>query len=132
MDNRVFNVNGSGTDLLLAALKLAFAQEGYGERSATAWVETEDCGLILCWVDDDKLNTFPAPLSAEQCLPLVEQWLEGDFAETVKPSKWCGNADHDGSNSRGWQVYVDDWGHVGIAGYRAICGIKPAFMWHGK
>ena len=28
MDNRIFNVNGKGDDMLLATLKLAFDQEG--------------------------------------------------------------------------------------------------------
>jgi len=132
MDNRVFNVNGSGTDLLLMALKLAFSQEGYGEKTAVSWAQTEEHGLILCWTEGEELNSLPASLSAEQCLPMVETWLKSEFANCVQMSKWCGNADHDGHNSDGWQVYVENWGHVGVAGYRAICGIKPAYMWHGK
>lgn len=132
MNNRLFNVNGKGKEMLLATLKLAFEQKGFSNTTAKSWIETEEHGLILCWCKDDKFNPLPSELTAEQCLPMVEQWLQGDFAKTVKLSKWCENIDHDGDNSLGWQVYVENWGHVGKAKSYAICGIKPAYMWHGK
>jgi hypothetical protein len=128
-DNRLFNVNGRGEDQLLAALKLAFSQEG---SSCKAWSQTRECGLILHWWDSDGgLNKLPGEMTPEDCLPIVLKWLGSDFASTVEPSEWCGDADHDGSNSIGWQVYVGDWGHVG-ASRTAICAVKPAYLWHGK
>lgn len=132
MDNRIFNVNGSGSEMLLKALELVFKQEG-DNTTCKGWQESKEGGLILCWWADgiDDITRLPAPCSATQCLSFVEQWLVGDFAKTVELSKWCGDQDHDGHNSNGWQVYVDDWGHVGDQRY-SICAIKPAYMWHGK
>lgn len=131
MDNRVFNVNGSGSDGLLKTLELAFMQAGRN-TSCTGWFQTKEHGLVLCWVDGaEVINSLPAPLNASQCLSFVEQWLQGDFAKDVELSDWCGNADHDGHNSDGWQVYCEDWGHV-ASKWEAICGIKPSYCWHGK
>jgi hypothetical protein len=72
-------------------------------------------------------------MSADQIFPLVDNWLHGEFAKEVLKTAdgWDANMDHDGSNSVGWRVYVDDWGHVANNHY-AICAIKPAYMWHGK
>ena len=131
MDNRIFNVNGSGSEMLRKALELAFMQEG-DNTTCTAWRETKEHGLILLWAKaSDNANPLPAPLSASQCVDVVETWLQGDFAQTVELSDFCEDHDHDGSNSDGWQVYCEDWGHVGDEHY-AICAIKPAFMWNGK
>lgn len=130
MDNRIFNVNGSGSDMLLKALELVFLQEGDHAR-CHAWVESKTHGLILLWTDAEESNRLPAPLTASECLPLIERWLQSDFAKEVQLSDFCQDDDHDGHNSEGWQVYCEAWGHVGDNHY-AICGIKPAFMWHGK
>lgn len=129
MDNRLFNVNGSGVDLLLQTLKLAFMQSGHSH--CKAWSSSHEHGLILHWHSSDKVNKLPAPMTAEDCVSFVKNWLNTDFAKQVVPSKWCNDMDHDGSNSLGWQVYCEDWGHVGNHS-SAICGIKPAYMWHGK
>ena len=129
MDNRIFDVNGRGPELLLSTLRLAFQQQGtmYG---AEAWLQTVENGLVLLWSDSSG-TAFPGALSADECMPIVEKWLASDFAATVPPSKWCTDADHDGHNEAGWQVYVGDWGHVG-AERAVICAIKPAFCWYGK
>lgn len=131
MDNRVFNVNGSGDEMLLQVLKIAFMQAGRNTY-AKAWLQTEEHGLVLCWVDSENLNTLPGAMTAEECMPMVKGWLSGEFAKSVKPAEWCEDVDHDGNNPDGWQVYVEGWGKVGPADYRAICGVRPAFMWHGK
>lgn len=132
MDNRIFNINGKGSELLLKALELAFFR-GDSDKPTTckSWRQCEENGLILLWWKSDNANNFPAALSAIDCLPIVEQWLKSDFAKTVKPSKWCNDLDHDGHNSVGWQVYVGDWGHVGPE-TAVICAIKPSYIWHGK
>jgi len=130
MDNRVFNVNGSGDEMLKAALALVFRQEG--ERTACkSWIQTKEHGLVLLWCAGQGDSDLPAPLDSEGVFPLIKQWLTSEFAKSVTPSDWCQNQDHDGSNSDGWQVYCEDWGHVAGSHY-AICGIKPAYMWHGK
>lgn len=131
MDNRVFNVNGNGSKGLLAALELVFLQDG-SNTTCKGWKETKEHGLILYWLDKRDNNTsLPVPMNAQQCIHFVEAWLETDFAKTVELSDWCEDADHDGHNSEGWQVYCENWGKVGGSDY-AICAIKPAFCWHGK
>lgn len=131
MGNQVFNVNGSGVELLSKALDLVFTQAGYSPEKCVAWKETKEDGLILLWSENDGAHKLPAPLLAKECLPMIESWLKSDFAKTVKLGDWCNNKDHDGHNSIGWQVYVGDWGHVGFERY-AICAIRPAYIWHGK
>ncbi|MEN6303190.1 MAG: hypothetical protein ABFD96_10730 [Armatimonadia bacterium] len=127
-DNRVFNVNGGSRDMLLATLKLAFAQAGFNAR---AWVQDDAKGMLLLWWPGDRVQALPGSLSAEGVLPLVEAYLESDAAKRVECEGWDADADHDGHNSGGWRVYVEDWGRVG--GYSSvICAIRPAFMWHGK
>jgi hypothetical protein len=130
MDNRLFNVNGSGRDALLAALRLAFQQNGL--LKAKGWEQTKENGLIICWTGDaDNIIPFPSDLDADACLPFIQNWLQGKFSADVEYSEWCDNFDHDGHNSEGWQVYVDECGHVGANRY-AICAIKRAYCWHGK
>jgi len=131
MDNRLFNVNGHGSEGLAKALDLAFMQHG-NKATCTHWVESITHGLILLWGKESNDSiALPARLSAANSLTMVEMWLTGDFAKKVKFSKWCDLTDHDGSDTRGWQVYVEDWGHVAEQRY-AICAIKPAWCWHGK
>lgn len=144
MDNRIFRINGSGQDMLLQTLKLAFSQ--YGPRfnhktkafenfqRCSGWSESVEHGLILHWSADAE-GVYPFPggtrLDPEGIIGMVWNWLQTDFAKTVKLEEWCEDADHDGSNSEGWIVYVEDWGHVG-GHFTSICAIKPAFLWHGK
>ncbi|MBL4800193.1 MAG: hypothetical protein JKY50_22585 [Oleispira sp.] len=130
MDNRVFNVNGKGTDMLLQALKLVFSQEGQ-RTTCSSWAESKEHGLILTWCKGEGDHDLPSDMDASSCLSFVSSWLASDFAKDVVPSEWCGDTDHDGHNSEGWQVYCEGWGHVGGNHY-AICAIKPAYMWHGK
>ena len=85
MDNRIFNVNGAGEQMLLDTLKLVFTQEG-DNTTCKAWKQTDEHGLLLLWwhEDRDKTNPFPAPMTAEQCLPFVTAWLKSDAAKKVK------------------------------------------------
>ncbi len=130
MDNRIFRVNGEGDDLLFSALDLVFKQNWLSH--CESWEQTESNGLILCWAIDLKCcNNFPSKLNAADCLPIVSSWLNSDFAKTVQLGEMCNDADHDGDNKLGWEVYCDDWGHVGDNHY-AICAIRPAYMWFGK
>ena len=131
MDNRVFNVNGSGEQMLLDALRLAFSQDGSSTR-CKGWRLTKN-GLVLTWYVDKDTTPFPSSkgMTADEVLPMVLAWLGGDDAKDVVMDGWDANAAHDGENSIGWRVFVGNWGHVdGIT--NAICAVKPAFMWHGK
>ena len=130
MDNRVFNVNGPIDDIpmLKMAVDLAFRQSGF---RCSAWTESKKSGLILLWSESGQCNKLPTKMDSDAVLPMIQQWLDSDFAKTVEPDAWCGNFPHDGDNGRGWQVYCEDWGHVESNHY-AICGIRPAWMWYGK
>lgn len=135
MDNKLLNVNGKGEDLLAMALKFAFNQDGYRESTCSSWEQSKTHGLILYAYHSDSsdrpINDFPSKLTADQCLPIIQSWLSGEFAETVELSPWCDDCDHDGHNGKGWQVYLEDWGHVDNQ-WGVICAVKPAFMWYGK
>lgn len=134
MDNRVFNINGSGKDDFFLAMKLAFRQShGYGkEDSALYWSYAPKHGLLLhSYKESGDLNALPVALSSVEAAELAWKWLQSDDAKNVELDSWFGNADHDGSNSLGWRVYVNDWGHVGS--YRGvIAAVTPAYLWHGK
>lgn len=130
MDNRQFNVNGKGEEDLLATLELVFKQEGKN-TTCKAWKITKKHGLILAWHKDDRFTGLPAGMSAKTILPLVTSYLESPEAADVELTDWDENEDHDGSNSKGWRVYCEDWGHVDGCFY-AICAIKSVYLWHGK
>lgn len=131
MDNRLFNVNGRGEDMLRLSLRLAFLQHCDNVK-VKAWSQSKEHGLVLHWSDSHPdSQQFMAPLSADEVTPMVLAWLRSDFASNVKLGEWCDDHDHDGTNSSGWQVYCEDWGHVGSA-TNTLCAIRPAFLWHGK
>lgn len=121
--------------MLLDTLKLVFKQTNfYREQTCEGWKVSLTHGLILVnWIsDDDKgFHKFPVALAVEQCFPIVLSWLGGQEAKKVKMEGEDSNYQHDGSNSLGWRIYCEQWGHVdGI--FQAICAVKPAYMWHGK
>jgi hypothetical protein len=132
MDNRIFNVNGKGDEMLLRTLQLVFEQEG--NKTAKGWSFSKKHGLILHWYCDDggaKVTPFPAELDAKAVLMFVIAWLKGKKAETVERHGWDEDADHDGHNGPGWRVFCEDWGHVNECP-SAICAVKPVFLWYGK
>jgi hypothetical protein len=131
MDNRIFNVNGMGNELLGDALKLAFKQCGESTK-AVAWKFIPEKGIVLLWAGREDATKFIAPLGAESVAALISEWLLGDEAHSMPPpSGWDECGDHDGSNKQGWRVYVEDWGHVDGM-YQAICAIRPVYLWYGK
>jgi len=131
-DNRVFNVNGRGLEMLRSALKLAFQQDG-DSTTAKAWRFVPEKGFVLLWVHNagDGSNAFPCPLSADAAVSMVWEWLEGEQAKGMKFEGWDADCDHDGHNSMGWRVFTGDWGHIAGNTY-AICAIRPVYLWHGK
>jgi hypothetical protein len=129
MDNRIFNVNGTGKEALLATLKLAFDQGGERTTAKGYFIDPTK-GMVLVWHCEGKeVTPFPAPLKAETAAVVAWEWLQTEPA--VECKDWDEDFAHDGHNSAGWRVYCEDWGHV--AGNRyAIVAIKPAYCWHGK
>lgn len=132
MDNKIFNVNGGSIEMLQKALELSFLQDGEN-TVAKAWRFIPEKGFVLYWHKNavDAIQAFPCELSAEAVTPMVWEWLKGEQAKSMKFEHWDADADHDGSNSRGWRVYVEDWGYV-ANDTAVICAIRPVYLWHGK
>lgn len=138
MDNRVFDINGSNKEDFCLAMKLAFRQcHGYGqEAKADYWSFDKKYGFIYHWYASDLeqkngVHKLPTELTSEAAAELAWTWLQSDEAKTVELSSWHRNAKHDGSNSLGWRIYVEGWGHVGD--HRGtVVAISPSYMWHGK
>lgn len=138
MDNRVFNVNGKGREMLADTLRLALFQQGGcwpsdKERKAVGYRVHPQKGLILLWtIRPEKGDLkFIAPLGPEALAEMITEWLNTEEAAAIPLTSWDADCDHDGHNSKGWRVYCEDWGHVDRE-WGAICAVTPAFMWHGK
>jgi hypothetical protein len=131
-DNKVFNVNGRGLEMLRTALKLAYAQHG-DNTTAKAWRFVPTHGFVLLWwvSPGDGSNAFPCPMSADGVVSMVWEWLDGADAKAMTCEGWDADEDHDGSNSRGWRVFTGDWGQV-AGNTSTICAIRPSYLWHGK
>lgn len=136
MDNRVFNVNGRGHQLLSDCITLALDQGGYTKLDGYRIEATH--GLILYGHIPEgrkkEATRFLAPHTPSQVAPIVIDWLTAQFLSGMKFSvacNWDGDCDHDGSNSKGWRCYVGDWGHV-ADDWGVVCAVIPAYMWHGK
>lgn len=131
-DNKIFRVNGAGIERLKATLKLAFSEPDHDhERNALGWVVDKEHGLIFMWTVDSESNCFPVAMGADQCAEIAMRWLDTEEAKQVTLDEMGDDCDHDGHNTEGWLVYVENWGHVGGNHY-ALCAVKPCFMWHGK
>lgn len=137
MNNKIFDINGHRDSNLLDALRLAFKNQydNFKDHTAGSWKITQEKGLILCRGNHQKggVNLFPTPLTADQVFPIVKQYLEdsntwdnGKFID-----HWDKPINFDGSLSKGWRVYCDDWGHID-GDCDVIIAIRPAYMWHGK
>jgi hypothetical protein len=129
MDNRVFNVNGSGEEMLRDTLSLAMTQSG-ASGGASGWEFMPDKGFVL-YSYGQVANKFPTPLTAAQVAPMVHAWLESPEARGMKFEGWDADCKHDGDNVYGWRAYCENWGHV-AGKWGVICAIRPAFLWYGK
>jgi hypothetical protein len=137
MDNRIFNINGRGKEMLLATLDLAFNQCGR-KMAARAYIIDPKKGMVLLWHADKGSQSFPVPLSANAATEMVWEWLQSN--PDIECKDWDEDFDHNGHNTEGWRVFCENWGHVSLApSYSAsdatryaIVAIKPAYMWMGK
>ena len=134
-DNQIFNVNGHGDEGLMKTLELVFLQRG-SNTSVNGMTITRKHGLILHWCKPDSgygakdITELPS-LSLDEIFYKVKDYLGSDEADEAELGSWDGDTSHDGDNSAGWRVYVEDWGHVANQ-WSAICGIKKIYAWHGK
>lgn len=135
MDNRQFNVNGCGRDMLLLAIQLACIQEDCKDRPAkiVSYRIHSVFGMILGWCSKEGRGwvNLPVGMTAEDFLPIVWAWLSDEETwKKVSTDGWDKNAYHDGSNEMGWRVFCGDWGKIDADD--VICAVKPSFLWLGK
>ena len=136
MDNRIFNVNGGSKEYFMQAMNLLFTDPEYKTArpmTAKAWAFDKEKGLILLYLDfESGISKFPVPLNAEAAAEVAWSWLTtSEDAKTVTCEGDDANLQHDGSNSKGWRIYNERWGHVGRF-HGALCAVKPVYLWHGK
>lgn len=114
-----------GRDMLEDCLKIALG----GHLYATHWsVSADNKKLTLYWSDPKKPGAVPllSRANLSTIATYVRVWLHELGREGYGPEP-----DHDGSNSMGWRIYNEAWGHVDDCPY-AICAIEPEWLWHGK
>jgi hypothetical protein len=124
MDNLFFDIKAEGRDALTAALDIAWS--GFPGAFATHYAEIERDGrntLVLLWHVDNGATKLPYPISKEQAAGFIEGWLAGQESGP-KP-------DHDGDNSPGFRMFVDDWRNVEGFTY-SILGVQFAWAIYGK
>jgi len=141
MDNFRFDVTAwhghLDFDLLRVVMRVAFAGDKhathYRVEPATLVKKAEPrqqpqierpARLIFGWHESMKGGVkLPFKLDYIAAADWAERWLaEQDYGP---------EPDHDGSNSKGWRVYNEDWGHVDGCGY-SFCAVQPDWAMHGK
>lgn len=143
MDNKVFNVNGRTKHQLELAVKCLLTTEYDQQTSVCSWSFSKEKGLILYWHTSKDITAFTdkwgkaTSLTIEEVVNMLWEWLESDEAKNfVQTGAWDINMQHDGSNTRGWRLYAEDWGKVnqptgGGISY-SICAFIPVYLWYGK
>lgn len=145
MDNRIFNVNGRTKEQLSLAVNLLLTNE-YGEKeTAYGWYLTNQKGIVLTWHENGGHKTCkpftdymgnPKEVNAEELTEILWKWLQSEEAQKIECVGWDADADHDGSNERGWRLFTEAWGHVedktGSIDHYSIAAFKPAYLWYGK
>lgn len=137
MDNKIFNVNGKTKKQLSLALKTLLTDEYDKETGVEGFVFSKEKGLVLTWFIDKNITPFSIKMGKTQKIYYQElteilwEWLQTDEASTVACKAWDSNHDHDGSNDKGWRLYVEEWGKIKEFDY-SICAFKPCYLWYGK
>jgi len=140
MDNFRIDVTSKGAPALVQVLRLIELNEGrlrvHGFRlekgefetgSSRTYVPTERIILYKTRPSHphEGFTPLPAPINLEMAVAMVMSWLE--FEDT----QYGPELDHDGSNSRGWRAYNENWGHV-HGEWEAFVAVEPHWAWHGK
>ena len=128
MDNKLIIVQSEGRKSFDLAFQIFFESN----IKATHYLEDPEKGLIFFYYyvgsefTNNKPIKLPTPLAAQQAADLAWSWL------LAQPEDCYGAAlDHDGSNSKGFKVYNEDWNRVGSYD-GSILAIQPVWAWYGK
>ena len=123
MDNIIFSVTGYTRETFADAIRLAFRVCGH--KVVGGLRTCPDKGMILYWTKslDEDFRETPYAMDDGQIENLVWGWLQS--------ADYGPEPGHDGSNSKGWHVYTEEWGHVD-GQWEAFLAIKPIWAWHGK
>jgi hypothetical protein len=135
-DNFRIDVTSDGS--LESIMKIAFSKTPNGAASYTIRdpVEIEDwrgkfsrpLRLIFFWslyplTEDIDMFAFSNGLSAEEAADFARRWLEQiDYGP---------EPDHDGSNTKGFRIYNERYGHVDDSSYGTVA-ITPEWIEYGK
>lgn len=79
--------------------------------------------MVFYWHPSEGTIALPYRMSFKECADLAWGWLQSQ--------EYGSEPDHDGSNSQGWAVFNESWGHVN-GDYRAIGAVSPQWIWYGK
>lgn len=141
MDNFKLDVVSAGREQFERAISIAMGHHGSATHYAVIdhkadvneWVggSGNRKTLVLFWTNDAGSPLKPVPFPCKMRGPaLVEflwHWLETIWEESPPGDE----PDHDGSNSHGWRVFNEAWGHVASSHY-AFLGVQPVWAMHGK
>ncbi len=145
MDNRQFNINGRTKKQLETAIKALLTSETEKEKTVSGWYFSKSKGLVLTWMVGqygsvpftDRMGV-PKEIDSTELVNVLWKWLDSEEAEKVELYDWDANTDHDGHNEKGWRLYVEDWGQIGLdesdhaSNPYSIAAFKPAYLWYGK
>lgn len=140
MDNFRFDITARSPEALKLALEVAFELETtkpyvYGYLVEPAPKESESAAggewgankaklrLVLFQYESKRATPLPYKMTFAQALSFVQGWLQN--------AEYGRQPDHDGSNSKGWRVYNEAWGHVSDD-WAAFVAIEPVWALHGK
>lgn len=134
MDNVLFSVNGESYECLEDAIKLVMRTREISTGIKGYMVDPNYGMVLFNYIPEGVAGVvpFPAQLNAQDATIMVKAYLRSEVANDIYLNSWEEEMDHDGSNSTGWHVYVNDWGHVGTLDAGVVCAIKKVNLWHGK
>ena len=111
-------ITGKSKERLIAAMNFL-------ENNKASGYYLDKNKLVYFWTDHDLSTKFPVLMSLEACSHIAFEWLK----ETADYGK---EPDHDGSNSKGWKISIDAWGHIEGFGWQAFVRIEPYWIMCGK
>lgn len=140
MDNFQIDVTAEGRESLSKALEIAFEHNASGPAKSfqVVTLKSEEynhvpkdldgkTAFVFRWAEkqpnETSVSNLPFKLDAAGATEFATRWLaEQDYGDPL---------DHDGSNGKGWRVFIGFWGHLMEDRY-AICAVIPWWAWYGK